>query len=285
MADAAEAKANPPLNAKEELAEFFKTALIAVVLALMIRTFLYEPFNIPSGSMKPTLEVGDYLFVYKPSYGYSRYSFPFGLAPLEGRVWAKPPERGDVVVFKLPSNTHIDYIKRVIGMPGDTVQVKRGRLYINNELIHREPVGLKRVEDEPFGEIAMTEYIETLPDGVMHPIYEETDQEPLDNTPPYVVPEGHYFMMGDNRDNSQDSRVTHAVGFVPLENIVGRADFIFFSTNGTAAMYEPWKWPWTIRYDRLIKPIGPVRPSDDKTTSSGISAAQAATHPAEGEDE
>ena len=256
---------DPPLNAREELEEFFKTALIAVFLALCIRSFLYEPFNIPSGSMKPTLEIGDYLFVYKPSYGYSRYSFPFGMAPISGRIWEKEPTRGDVIVFKLPTNTSVDYIKRVVGMPGDKLQVTGGRLYINGELVHREPLGLKKVGDGPSNEeITMVEYIETLPGGVMHSIYEETDNEALDNTQLYQVPPYHYFVMGDNRDNSQDSRVSAMVGFVPIENIVGRADFIFFSTNGTANIFEVWKWPWTIRYDRFFNKINPTRPAAEE---------------------
>jgi len=228
-----------PLNAKEEAAEFFKTALIAVVLAVIIRSILFEPFNIPSGSMKPTLLVGDYLFVQKQAYGYSRYSFPFGIAPIEGRIFEKDPKRGDVVVFKLPTNPRIDYIKRLIGMPGDTVQVRRGRLYLNGEEVEREAVGYKKFDDEYLGEVTMMEYIQTLPDGTMFSIFEESDDEPLDNTPIFTVPEGHYFFMGDNRDNSQDSRVSHAVGFVPLENFVGRADFIFFSTNVEMAMEHP----------------------------------------------
>lgn len=254
-----------PLNAKEELSDFFKTAMIAVILALLIRTFLYEPFNIPSGSMKPTLEIGDYLFVSKPSYGYSRYSFPLGLAPIQGRMMGKLPERGDVIVFKLPTNTRIDYIKRLVGLPGDTIQVRSGRLYINGEIVDREPVGLKKIKDDDEGEQTMMEYIETLPGGVMHHIYEESDEEPLDDTGLYVVPEGHYFMMGDNRDNSQDSRVSYAVGYVPYENIVGRADFIFFSTNGYASLFEFWKWPWSIRYDRFFDKIEPVRPPVTET--------------------
>lgn len=249
----------PPLNAKEELAELFKTFLIAVFLAVFIRTFFYEPFNIPSGSMRPTLEVGDYLFVNKPAYGFSRYSFPFGFAPLEGRIWAAEPQRGDVIVFKLPTNTHIDYIKRLIGLPGDTIQVRKGRLYINGERVERESLGLRKVDTSNYGEIAMHEYIETLPGGAVHHIYEESDEGALDNTDVYTVPDGHYFMMGDNRDNSQDSRVTSAVGFVPFENIVGRADVIFFSTNGYAEMIEFWKWPWSIRYNRLFTDIDPVR--------------------------
>lgn len=252
----------PPLNAKEELSEFFRTALIAVVLALLIRSFLYEPFNIPSGSMKPTLEIGDYLFVNKPAYGYSRYSFPFGIVPISGRLWAAEPKRGDVVVFKLPSNTHIDYIKRVIGLPGDKIQVRSGRLYINSELVQREPVGMVKEDEPPEGPVAMVEYLETLPGGVIHTIYEESDDEILDDTGVFEVPDGHYFMMGDNRDNSQDSRVTGMVGFVPLENIVGEADFIFFSTNGYARIFEFWKWPWTMRYERFFKSIEPVRPEE-----------------------
>ncbi len=261
-----------PLTAKEELAEFSKTALIAVFLAVLIRTFFFEPFNIPSGSMKPTLLVGDYLFVNKPAYGYSRYSFPFGLAPLEGRVWDEQPQRGDVIVFKLPTNPRIDYIKRLVALPGETVQIRNGRLYINDEMVPRESVGVKQ-DTGPRGEgTPMYHYIETLPGGIIHEIYEEGDSEMLDNTALYTVPEGHYFMMGDNRDNSQDSRVKNAVGFVPYENIVGRADFLFFSTNGTANIFEIWKWPWTLRYERFFNDIDPVRPKNGKTSSQDISA-------------
>jgi signal peptidase I len=245
-----------------EMGEFFKTAIIAVLLALIIRTFLYEPFNIPSGSMLPTLEIGDYLFVSKPAYGYSQYSFPFGIAKYEGRYLGKLPRRGDVAVFKLPTNTSIDYIKRIIGLPGDTIQVRNGRLFINGTMVEREPVGMKRV-DKGFGpEIGMMEYIETLPGGVMHRIYEEGDNEALDNTDVYTVPEGHYFMMGDNRDNSQDSRVSELVGYVPLDNIVGRADFLFFSVDEDASLFKPWRWPFDIRYSRIFDGINPVRPDE-----------------------
>lgn len=264
----AEEKA-PPLTAKEELSEFFKTALIAVVLALIIRTFLFEPFNIPSGSMKPTLLVGDYLFVSKPAYGYSRYSFPFGLAPIEGRVWEKEPQRGDVVVFKLPSNPSVDYIKRLIGLPGDEIQMRGGRLYINGTLVVRDAVGMKKVTSDDGREVMTTEYIETLPGGAVHQIYEESDSGPLDNTPVFKVPDGHFFMMGDNRDNSQDSRVQQVVGFVPFENFVGRADFIFFSTDGTAGLFEFWKWPFAARYSRFFNDIDPVRlaPAENPATN------------------
>jgi signal peptidase I len=269
-------KDGPPLTAREEIGEFFRTAVIAVLLAVFIRTFFYEPFNIPSGSMKPTLEIGDYLFVQKPAYGYSRYSFPFGLAPLEGRVWSKVPERGDIIVFKIPSNPHGDpFIKRVIGLPGDTVQVKNGRLYLNEKLVPREPLGLRKDVDEVRGVTTMTEYLETLPNGVMHSIYEEGDDRPHDNTPKYIVPEEHYFMMGDNRDNSQDSRVASVVSFVPFENFVGRADFIFFSTNGFASLFEPWKWPWTVRYNRLFMRIRPNQPAVNSSAQTATVAADA----------
>lgn len=256
----------PPLTAKEEWSEFGRTAVIAVILALVVRSLLLEPFNIPSGSMKPTLEIGDYLFVSKPDYGYSRYSFPFGIFPIEGRINAKDPQRGDVIVFKLPTNPHIDYIKRIVGLPGDTIRVIDGRLFINHRMVHREPLGLKRVEENGVT-TTMMEYLETLPNGVIHRIYEEADDRMLDNTAEFVVPEAHYFAMGDNRDNSQDSRVQNMVGYIPYENIVGKASFLFFSTNGHARLYELWKWPWSIRYERLFRTINPEGTAQRKSQS------------------
>ncbi len=257
-------KASVPKLDKGEMNEFFRTAIIAIVLALIIRSFLYEPFNIPSSSMKPTLLVGDYLFVSKPAYGYSKYSFPLGgMLPLDGRFFYKEPKRGDVIVFKLPSNPRIDYIKRIVALPGETVQVKAGRLYINGERVERELVGLKAVgEDYGAGNTNMMEYIETLPGGVMHRIYEESDNAELDNTQPYTVPPHHYFCMGDNRDNSQDSRVRGMVGSIPYENIVGKADFLFFSVDETANIGKPWTWPGAVRFKRLFMDIGPVRPKE-----------------------
>lgn len=251
------------MSAREEWAEFLKTAVVAIILALIIRTFFLEPFNIPSSSMKPTLLVGDYLFVSKPAYGYSRHSFPFSFAPIEGRIWdgGREPRRGDVIVFKLPTNTSIDYIKRIIGMPGDTVQVIEGELYINRRKVPREPVKLREIE-EGGRMVSVMEYLETLPGGVVHSIYEESDGEALDNTDEYVVPEGHYFAMGDNRDNSQDSRVQSLVGYIPAENIVGRASFIFFSTNGYANMAQFWRWPKSVRFDRIFKGLAPIRPEE-----------------------
>ena len=240
----------------ESLGEVATTFLIAVILTLLFRTFLFEPFNIPSSSMVPNLLVGDYLFVSKYSYGFSRYSFPLNMGGFDGRMLAQPPRRGDVIVFKLPTNTGIDYIKRLVGMPGDTVQMINGRLYINDEIVPRDPVGLVEYQKEFGVTVKVTEYIETLPGGVKHHIYEDSDHGDLDNTQKYKVPEGHYFMMGDNRDNSRDSRVLDLVGYVPYDNLEGRAEFIFFSTNGSARIYEMWKWPWTIRYDRLFNAIG-----------------------------
>lgn len=229
-----------------------KTIVYAVLIALVVRTVAYEPFNIPSGSMVPTLLVGDYLFVSKFSYGYSRYSLPFGPPLFSGRLFFHSPERGDVVVFKLPTDNSTDYIKRVIGLPGDHIQMKNGILFINGQPVPRRRIQDYLYQDGPGAVLPLAQYIETLPNGVQHRIIEMSDNGPLDNTQEYVVPSGDYFMMGDNRDNSQDSRVLSAVGYVPAENLIGRAEFIFFSTDGSARLWEIWKWPFAIRYSRLF---------------------------------
>ena len=255
-----EKKQPDPKFKGNEFMELLKTGFWAVLIAVVIRSFLFEPFNIPSGSMKPTLQVGDYLFVSKYAYGYSRYSFPYGIIPMEGRTGDKLPKRGDVVVFKLPSNTSTDYIKRIIGLPGDTIKMINGRLFLNGQKIERIKQSKIQVLNE-FGEQrSMTEYTEILPGGIKHRIFEESDNGPLDNTEEFTVPDGHYFVMGDNRDNSQDSRVSMMVGPIPLENMVGRAERIFFSTNGYASLLEFWRWPVSIRYNRLFDKIGPDRP-------------------------
>lgn len=242
--------------------DFIKTIAWAVLIAIGIRTVAFEPFNIPSGSMIPTLLIGDYLFVSKFSYGYSRFSLPGWLTDIDisggGRLFFREPDRGDVVVFKLPRDNKTDYIKRIVGLPGDRIQMKGGILHINGEPVKRE-----RIEDFVDRESGMTlrfpQYIETLPNGRKHRIIEQNgDRGDYDETPVYVVPQGKYFAMGDNRDNSQDSRIPQdrgGVGFVPAENLVGRAEFMFFSTNGGAHLWEVWKWPTAIRYGRLFNGI------------------------------
>ena len=245
-------EAAAPKKEEESWVETVKTIVYALLIALVIRTFLFQPFNIPSGSMENTLLIGDYLFVEKYAYGYSRYSFPFGLMPFGGRIFGSPPERGDVVVFKLPSDTSTDYIKRVIGLPGDRIQMINDRLYINDKTVPKTRIA-DYVEDIDGFQHHVPRYRETLPDGKAHDVLDRDPNGPADNTDVYIVPPGHYFMMGDNRDNSDDSRA--GVGYVPAENLVGKAEFIFFSTNGTARFWEFWKWPWTIRYDRLFTVI------------------------------
>lgn len=235
--------------------ETIKTIFFAALIALSIRSFLFEPFSIPSGSMVPTLLVGDYLFVSKYSYGYSKYSFPLDLAPLAARINAKPIERGDVVVFAKPHNERIDYIKRVIGLPGDRIQVKNGRLYINEQIVEREFVGDYDYNTPDSGIVKHKRYKEILPEGRTHMIIERSDAGPLDDTEEFVVPDDHYFMMGDNRDGSQDSRVMNEVGYVPYINIVGRAERIFFSLDEGTPAWAVWKWPQAIRYDRLSEEI------------------------------
>ena len=229
--------------------EFIKTIVIAGALALGFRSLLFEPFNIPSGSMIPTLLVGDYLFVSKYSYGYSRYSFPFGMAPFDGRVFETPPERGDVAVFRQPQNESVAFIKRIVGLPGDRIQVTDGVLRINDVAVNRVRKGFATASDG-YNVIRFEVYQETLPNGKSYLIQERSDDDVLDNTNVFLVPEGHYFMMGDNRDNSRDSRTT-SVGMVPAENLIGRAERLFFSHNSSAHLWEIWKWPFAIRYGRL----------------------------------
>ena len=234
--------------------ESFKTILYAGLIAIGIRTIAFEPFNIPSGSMIPTLLVGDYLFVSKYSYGYSRYSMPFGPDLFHGRIFGSLPARGDVAVFKLPRDPSQDYIKRIIGLPGDRIQVTNGILRVNGQPVQRANAGEYVVEgDGP--RMAVRLYRETLPGGRVHDIIEQTDSGPLDNTEEFRVPAGHVFAMGDNRDNSLDSRVENAVGFIPVDNLVGRAEFIFFSVDGSAAWWEVWGWPFAIRWSRLLHAI------------------------------
>jgi signal peptidase I len=207
---------------------------IAVLLSpLLIRTFLFQPFNIPAGSMKPTLFVGDYIFVSKFSYGYNRYSFPFSppLALVSGRVFASEPARGDVVVFRLPKDPSIDYVKRVIGMPGDRIQMINGLLHINGTPVRRERIEDFVEREENGREVHIKQWRETLPNGMSHPALDMIENGVYDNTKEYRVPAGQYFMMGDNRDNSADSRVENQVGYVPAENLIGRVQILFWSVD------------------------------------------------------
>jgi signal peptidase I len=241
-------------NKSGGIVETVKTIVYAMLIAIGIRTVAFEPFNIPSGSMIPTLLVGDYLFVSKFSYGYSRFSLPLSPPLFSGRIFGALPHRGDVAVFKLPRDTSTDYIKRIIGLPGDHIQMIHGQLYINGTVVPRKPDGDYVAEgDGP--QMLLKRYIETLPGGKQHEILKASDDQPLDNTQEYVVPPNCVFAMGDNRDNSLDSRVLNAVGFIPVENLVGRAEFLFFSIDATAPWWEVWEWPFEIRWSRLFTAI------------------------------
>ncbi|MGE0847323.1 MAG: signal peptidase I [Flavobacteriaceae bacterium] len=242
----------PASKDKGGFGETVRVVIHALLIALVIRTMLFQPFNIPSGSMKSTLLIGDYLFVSKYAYGYSRHSLPFSPPLFSGRIWAEEPKRGDIAVFKLPRDGHTDYIKRVIGLPGDRIQVREGILYINGQEVPREKVD-DFVETDEFGrKVAIPRYRETLPNGVSYTVLDENPNGFLDNTPVYEVPAGHFFMMGDNRDNSNDSRVLSQVGYVPFENFVGRAEVIFFSLDEHASAWQIWKWPTDVRWGRLF---------------------------------
>jgi signal peptidase I len=241
------------------LAETVIIVVQALAIALLVRMFFYQPFNIPSGSMKKTLLEGDYLFVSKLSYGYSKYSFhTLGLTPdlFGGRIFSAEPQRGDVAVFKLPVDNSTDYIKRVIGLPGDEIQMKDGQLFINGQAVPKEPAGEFLTDEDGEGLEKIPVFKETLPNGVSYNVLDGEENGPLDNTSVYKVPDGHYFMMGDNRDNSTDSRVRGKVGSVPLENFIGRAEIIFFSApvNEPDKMrwYSPWNWPFDIRWSRFF---------------------------------
>ena len=234
------------MSDKESTSSWIKTNLItilyAIIIALLIRTFLFQPFFIPSSSMEPGLIVGDRIFASKYDYGYSRHSFPFSLPLINGRVFESSPKRGDVVIFK-PPHTRNDYIKRLIGLPGDKIKLINGTIYINSIPVEREFV---RTDDK---DIAI--YKETMSSGIN---YETRDlgNKPQDNIEEFIVPENHYFFMGDNRDNSNDSRFW---GPVPTERIVAKAQIIFFSTKDGSWFIEFWRWPFDIQFKRIFKLI------------------------------
>lgn len=247
------------------MAEEIRGLVWAIILAVTLRTFLFDPFNIPSSSMKPTLLIGDFLFVSKYSYGYSKYSIPFSPNVFEGKFFEQLPKRGDVVVFRPPLIPHEDWIKRVMGLPGDTIQMRDGILFINGTPCPLEEVenftdylelqGEMREENRVFYEEGkqFKQFIQTLPNGIKHRIIKKYPfgQGTADNTQVFVVPERCVFVMGDNRDGSHDSRFIQDVGYIPYDNLVGKAQILFFST--TARWWELWKWPTGLRYERLMK--------------------------------
>src|SRR5581483_3986027 len=231
--------------------EFIRLVIHAGIIALVIRTFLFQPFNIPSGSMKGTLLVGDYLFVSKFSYGYSHYSLPLAPPLFSGRILASPPQRGDVLVFRLPADDSVDYIKRVIGLPGDRIQMIDGVLHINGVAVKRERVEDFIDIDETGHATRVRQWRETLPNGVTYKTLDLPYNLQADNTDVYHVPPNNYFMMGDNRHNSTDSRFPQ-VGYVPFQNIIGRAQIIFFSVKEGERAWMIWRWPWSVRWSRLL---------------------------------
>jgi signal peptidase I len=233
-----------------------KTILYALALAMVLRFTIAQPFRIPSGSMQPTLEVGDYIVVTKWSYGYGRFSF----APLEGllpqgRLFGSQPQRGDVVVFRPVPEPGRDFIKRLIGMPGDSIQVINGRVHINGEAVERESLGAVSFENEAGFVEQIPAWRETLPNGVSYVTFDKNPRGELDNTRVFEVPEGHYFMMGDDRDNSADSRVPSVVGFVPYDNLVGPAQFVVVSFDSSTSIFRPWTLFTGFRGERFLKSV------------------------------
>ncbi|MDG2187456.1 MAG: signal peptidase I [Hyphomicrobiales bacterium] len=237
---------------KNTIKDNLRTIISAVLIALFIRTFLYQPFTIPSGSMLPNLLIGDYLFVSKYSYGYSKYSIPFSPNIISNRVFQRLPERGDVVVFRLPKDTSIDYIKRIIGLPGDTVQVLNGVVSVNDIPLNQS------YYDEHykyFNQYAKNKVLNEKIGDKSYVVLNLDEESIGDNTYTYKVPLKHYFMMGDNRDNSLDSRFIEQVGYVPYENLIGRAEYLFFSSDRSIPIWKIWQWHKKYRFDRVFKKI------------------------------
>lgn len=236
-----------------ETVEVAKTVIYALAIALVLRILLFQPFTIPSASMEPTLLQGDYIIVSKYSYGYSRHSIPFSPPVMNGRVFERAPARGDVVVFKLPRDGHTDYIKRLVGLPGDRIQVLDGRLSVNGRPVPRTEMSPTTQEVYGFSQ-EVKRFRECQAGGRCYVTYDARPDGEVDTTSVYVVPAGHYFMMGDNRDNSLDSRVPESVGvgFVPVENLVGKAEVILLSWNAEASLFKPWTWLTEARPSRFF---------------------------------
>ena len=261
-----------PTKKEESTGSLARFILIVALIAWLFRSLIGAPFNIPSGSMLPTLYIGDYLAVAKWPYGYSRYSFPFGQPSFEGRVLRALPARGDVVVFRHPSESN-DLIKRVIGLPGDTIEVRGGRLILNGKMVAQRQLPAQRIAITPnspcrvvppatptimtVGDQGYCVYraaLETLPGGPSYTVLDQNDAGPADNFGPTTVPAGHVFLMGDNRDDSLDSRFDAfqgGIGMVPVENLIGRAAVTFWSTDGGASYLKPWTWFTALRGSRI----------------------------------
>jgi signal peptidase I len=234
----------PRSRATNEMVEVGKTVFYALLIALVLRVLLFQPFTIPSASMEPTLLEGDYIIVSKYSYGYSRYSIPLSPPLFKGRLFGRQPERGDIIVFKLPPDNKTDYIKRLIGLPGDHIQVKHGVVFVNNQSIAQMPQGQTSIDLSGF--TAKADVVrEKMASGRTYLTYSVDPTEPQENTDVFVVPEGDYFFMGDNRDNSLDSRFNQGnggVGFVPAANLEGKAQIILLSWKQGASLFKPWTW-------------------------------------------
>jgi len=247
--------AHSPVNAWREWVETFKTVAAALAIALVLRIVIFQPFTIPSSSMEPGLVTGDYIVVSKVSYGWSRASFPFDPPLFRGRFLARAAQRGDVVVFRLPRDPSQTWIKRVIGLPGDKIRVREGQVLVNGVAIPQTPNDLTQDHDAPDRTVMRVD--ERLPNGRAYLTYDGGPGQSGDDTGTYAVPPDHYFVMGDNRDNSLDSRFSPAsggVGLLPAENLVGRAKFVLVSWRQGASLYKPWTW-LDLQWDRLLKPI------------------------------
>ena len=233
---------------KDSVYDNVKTLFLAILAAIFIRSFLLEPFSIPSGSMYPNLKVGDYLFVSKSSYGFSRHSFPFSIPVIPKRILYEQPKRGDIVVFKTPEDNKTDYIKRLIGLPGDKIRIENNEIFINDKKIAREKLG-----NEKYKNLEVEKYKETLPNGKFYYVYEIVEELPYfdtDNFSEIVIPKNEFFVIGDNRDNSQDSRF---IGNIPKENLVGKALVVMLSFDGEkGSWWKFWTWISALRKDRFF---------------------------------
>jgi signal peptidase I len=251
--DSAPARAKTP--SPGELKETLKTIGVVAAIFLVVRIFLFQPFTIPSASMEPTVMTGDYLIISKFAYGFSRHSIPFSPPLFKGRIFDRMPQRGDIIVFKLPRDGHTDYIKRLIGLPGDRIQMRAGVLYLNGKPVPREMMA-PVTEPGPMGlDQRVLRFRETLPDGKSYVTNAYGFDGEVDNTGIYVVPAKSYFFLGDNRDNSADSRYPEeiGVGFVPEENLVGKADLVLMSWNDKASLFKPWTWILDLRPSRFFR--------------------------------